>query len=162
MTLLCVFFALLDTLSPLGVAAVVFVIISVLAHVAGNYLGTQLRESGNRRFGQERVAPHGASTDIASADIAAAAAPPSQLRSRTPLGLLVLIITATGVLIGGMAGGFGTAWANGEKAAALNIAVGAAAFAVLGGIGAFLIASFLRVMFGAWRQAHQHSRRPRD
>lgn len=115
----------------------------VAVHVAGNALGTRLREAADRdlaRRGVWRPATH-----------LPAPRPPTQLQRHASLGSLVVVSAAVGAAIGGASG-----------AAALRVLVGSTpAGAILGGassavIGAFvgfLGASFVEIVRTSLREA---------
>ena len=150
-TLLAVIFALFNVLPPLVMAGLIFLLITMLAHVAGNAIGMRLRDSGSRYAAEQAAGRDQFAAGSGSAT--SAAAPQTQLSRRQSLGWPVLAATATGLLAGGGGGGLWTAYSSGPQVAVLNIAVGAVAFAVLGGLAAFLTFSFTQVGVGALRQA---------
>lgn len=130
----------------LGVAgwlAVVVVVASVAAHVAGNALGTRLRDAADRdprRFGtrpQVTVIP--------------APAGPSRLERRTSLGSLVPISATIGACCGGVAGAVALrALAASSLAGAM---LGGVSSAVIGGLAGFLGASFVEIVRTSVREA---------
>jgi hypothetical protein len=149
-TLLAIIFALFNVLPPLVMAGLIFLLITIFAHVAGNAIGTQLRESSSR-YAAEQARRH---IHVAgNQEPTPVAAPQTQLSRRQSLGWPVLAATGAGIVAGGSGGGLWTAYASGPQVAALNIIVGAIAFAVLGGLAAFLTFSFAQVGIGALRQA---------
>ncbi|HZL90954.1 MAG TPA: hypothetical protein VFB96_21495 [Pirellulaceae bacterium] len=150
-TLLAVVFALFNVLPPMVMAGLIFLLISILAHMAGNAIGTRLRDSSSRSTTDETQGR--GHLAAASLRVAPALAAQTQLSQRRSLGWPVLAATGTGLLAGGGGGGAWTFYSSGPQLAAINIVVGAVAFAVLGGLAAFLIFSFAQVGVGALRQA---------
>lgn len=130
-----------------GYAAVLIVILAlaVVAHVAGNAIGTKLRD----RSTQSRPAATEPPRQLQQGDYA----PKTNLAARESLGWPLLIATAIGVLAGALAGALlFTHWEM-EKATWEDTLLGALAFAMLGGMSTFVAAGFAQVMFRAWRQA---------
>jgi purine-cytosine permease-like protein len=150
-----VIFALSRWLSPIALAGVVMLVLSVIAHVAGNAIGTRLRELGGRRkpktFDQE------AASSSSSRPAAADFAPVTRLGQRQSLGWPIIIGTASGTVAGGIGGGLWTIFNAHGSPDPLSLVVGVLAFAVLNGIGAFVIFGFIQVGLGAIRQALAHA-----
>jgi len=131
----------------LGIAGwlgVVVVAASVAAHVAGNALGTKLREATDRDLASRRRAM--------SAPPALLPAPgPTHLEIRSPLGLLVPVSAAIGAVCGGVAGTAALAMlAHASPAGAL---LGGLSSAVIGGLFGFLLASFVEIVRTSIREA---------
>jgi hypothetical protein len=142
--------ALSQWVTPVVVACLIFLALAIIAHVAGNAIGTRLREIGS----------HPATDDAALAASLARAkpkaddfAPTTQLSDRHGLGWPIVIATVTGTVSGGLGGVAWTLVSSPGPVGLLNIGVGAVAFAVLGGIVAFAAFGFVRVGLGALRQA---------
>ncbi len=152
-------FALSRWLSPLALAGVVMLVLSVIAHVAGNAIGTRLRELGGRRKPRAGDADSPAS---ANRPAAASFAPVTRLGQRQSLGWPIIVGTAAGTLAGGIGGGLWTMFNANGHADPFSVAVGVLAFAVLNGIGAFVIFGFIQVGVGAIRQALSHASRPEE
>src|SRR5437763_3726550 len=142
--------ALRQWLDPIAVAAIAFLALSIFCHVAGNCLGTRLREIGDSR-------------DLPRDDSPAARLPPrpqdfapvTHLGGRQSLGWTIVIASSIGIAGGAVGGGLWTFAASRRQAPALSIAVGVIAFAVLGGLAAFATVGFAQVLFGALWQAIQ-------
>jgi hypothetical protein len=144
-----VLLALRQWLDPIVLAAILFLALSVFGHVAGNAIGTRLREIGSqpnqavdRPFSPERTQPQ--PQDFA---------PATQLGQRRSLGWTIIIATSVGITSGAIGGGFWTFLTSRGAPEILTIAVGMAAFAVLGGLAAFATVGFAQVLFGAIWQA---------
>ena len=149
-TLFAAFFALVNLVHPLVICGLALLAILVAAHVAGNVIGTRLREIGDQPASNDGEAISARSRDR-KVD-RGSFAPPSDLARKSSLGLPVLIVTAAGVLVGGMGGGvWGFVSAGSEGW--LNITVGSVAVGFLGGFASFAVYSFTQVLMGAWTQA---------
>jgi hypothetical protein len=149
----CAFLLALErwfSLAPIAVAALVLLALSIFAHVAGNAIGTRLREIGDQpddggadqayRFRQPQAGDF---------------APATQLSQRQSLGWTIVVATITGTIAGGIGGGLWTWLASSGPIGPLNIAVGVVAFGVLGGIGAFTTVGLTQVLCGAiWQALH--------
>ena len=149
-TLLAVLFSLVNVVHPVVMAGLVLLGLLIAAHVAGNVIGTRLREMGDRPMTKEgrEVPPRRFDGHVDRASFA----PPSDLARRISLGLPILIVTTAGVLTGGIGGGLWGYLSAGSDGW-LNIVVGCVAFGFLGGFGSFAAFSFTQVMLGAIRQA---------
>lgn len=149
-TLLAVFFSLVNLVHPLLMTGLGLLAILIAAHVAGNVIGSRLRELGDQPMTEDgrAIPPRRFHGEIDRSSFA----PPSDLAKKISLGLPVLIVTATGVLVGGIAGGMWGYLAAGISGW-LNIGVGFVAFGFLGGFVSFAIYSFTQVLLTAWLQA---------
>lgn len=152
-------FALGHYVGLYGAAIAVLVILCIGAHVAGNAIGTRLRDGdatgtpdGARQAALARVARR----PVAPAEFA----PTTRLRGRYSLGRPIVVITALGSLFSGIAGGLGLFWLTGARSPWTVIALGAAASAVLGAIWTFAAASFIQVTAGAWFHAANGRHKP--
>jgi hypothetical protein len=156
-TLLAILFSLVNLVHPIVMAGLVLLALLIAAHVAGNVIGTRLREIGDRPVTKDGRAiptrPFDRNVDRTSF------APPSDLARRVSLGLPILIVTAAGVLTGGIAGGLWGYLSTGSDGW-LNIVVGAIAFGFLGGFGSFAAFSFTQVILSAWWQASRSEAQP--
>src|SRR5262249_6208973 len=120
-------------------------------HVAGNAIGTRLREIGDQPEGDLPPAAMTTSARPQPQDFA----PVTPLGKRQSLGRTIVVAISIGVASGAVGGGFWTFIASRGHADPLNIPVGVVAFAVLGGIAAFATAAFAQVLAGAVWQAMQ-------
>lgn len=130
----------------LGIAgwlAVAVVAASVAAHVAGNALGTKLREATDRDLPKTGLRqpvvvlpePRG----------------PAQLERRTSLGNLVVVSAAIGGACGGIAGTAMLFWLAASSLA--GAVLGGLSSAVIGGLIGFLGASFVEIVRTSIREA---------
>jgi hypothetical protein len=142
--------ALSQWVTPIVLACVVFLVVSILAHVAGNAIGTKLREFGSRPSADDAAVSPGLARARPKADDFA---PPTRLGERHGLGWPILIAAAAGTLSGAVGGVVWTLVSSRGPVGLLNVSVGAIAFAVLGGIIAFVAFGFVQVGLSALRQA---------
>jgi hypothetical protein len=142
--------ALSQWVTPVVIACVAFLMLCVVAHVAGNWMGTRLRDAAPRQSPDD-VAPAGFEHGKpAAGDFA----PASRLGQRTNLGWPIVVAAALGVISGAAGGAVWTLVSSRGPIGWMNVAVGGLAFAVLGGIMAFAACGFVQVGLSALRQAH--------
>lgn len=139
------------------IVIVILFVLCVVAHVAGNALGTKLRQ-----FGSTPLEPDGTPADVQpiAKPRPGDFAPVTRLRQRRPLGRRILFITGCGALVGGFVGFIGIAWLTDGPAEWQVYTLGAGASAVLGAIWTFAAASFIQVTFGEFLHARRESRHP--
>jgi len=148
----------LGWLSPIGIGVLAFLAVSVFLHVAGNAIGTRLREIGDRNGSfQEDVAPP-APRRPQPQDYA----PTTQLGQRQSLGWTIIVAVSVGITTGAIGGGIWTFLAGRGHAGLMEIGVGVIAFAVLGGIGSFATAGFAQVLLSAIFQAMHPTAAPQS
>lgn len=149
-TLLAGLFSLVNVVPPIVIAGLLLLTLLIAAHVAGNVIGTRLREMGDQPVTKEgrKIPPRQWKPQVDQASFA----PPSDLARQVSLGLPILIVSSAGVLVGGISGGL-WGYLTAESGGWTNIVVGSIAFGFLGGFGSFAAFSFTQVILGAWRQA---------
>jgi hypothetical protein len=144
-----VLLALRQWLDPIVIVAILFLVLSVFCHVAGNAIGTRLREIGSQpNQAAEELVPT-ARLRPEPNDFA----PATQLGQRSSLGWTIIIATSVGITTGAIGGGFWTFLTSRGGPEIVTIAIGVAAFGVLGGLAAFATVGFAQVLFGAIWQA---------
>jgi len=132
--------AAISWLGLAGWLAVVVLAASVAMHVAGNAIGTNLRDAADRRL--ERVPA--ATPPLPAARI-------TNLERHTSLGRLVPVSAGIGAACGAVGG---SAALLGLTAASIPGAVlGGASSAVIGGLFGFLAASFIEIVRTSLREA---------
>ena len=141
-----VLFAAMQTLGPVASVGLLFALAVIGLHVAGNALGTTLRDNAPTES-PEKFHAHRA----AAAQTRVAALPPSRLYHRTSLGWIIWVTTLLGCAAGGWYGATELAPWFGPTTAGL--AVGAGSSAVLGAFFGLLSGSFLKMALSAWWQA---------
>ena len=124
-----------------GWLAVAAVVASIAMHVAGNAIGTSLRDGADQRL--ERVSGR-AVTPLPPAV-------PSHLERHTSLGRLVPISAGIGAACGGVVGS--TALVVFAAASLPGAALGGLSSAVIGGLLGFLAASFVEIIRTSLREA---------
>jgi hypothetical protein len=142
--------ALTQWVTPVVIACLVFLVLAIIAHVAGNAIGTKLRDIGDQPAGEDAAIPPGLARAKPKADDFA---PATRLSQRQGLGWPILIATLAGTVAGALGGVAWTLVSSPGPVGLLNLGVGGVAFAVLGGIAAFASFGFIQVGLGALRQA---------
>ena len=140
--------ALGQWMSPIAVAGIAFLALSVFCHVAGNCLGTRLREIGDQPQppADEPPRPRGRA-------LPQDFAPVTRLGGRHSLGWTIIVASSVGVTSGAVGGGLWTFAASRGQVGVEHIAIGVVAFAILGGMAAFATVGFTQVLCGAIWQA---------
>jgi hypothetical protein len=141
--------ALRQWLDPIAIAAITFLALCVFCHVAGNAIGTRLREIGDQPDPTADDLPTVGRISPRVQDFA----PTTHLGQRHSLGWTIIIATSVGITTGAIGGGLWTFVTGSGQVGPLNIAVGVIAFAILGGLAAFATAGFTQVLLGAIWQA---------
>jgi hypothetical protein len=149
-TACAVIFAAGQWLPPIWVAALVLLALSIFAHVAGNAIGTRLREIGNRKDNRAYDLQPPVSREPRFA-------PVTRLGQRYHLGWPIVIATFAGIITGGIGGGLWTLLTARQQVPVAAVGLGVVAFAALGGILAFATVGFMQVLFGAIWQAMRQS-----
>ena len=130
----------------LGIAgwiAVAVVIASVGMHVAGNALGTTLREAADRDLSRLRH------RTAVPAEVPRPK--PTRLERRQSLGRLIPVSAGIGAMVGGATGA--AALATLTSASIAGAALGGVSSAVIGGLFGFLAASFVEIIRTSLREA---------
>lgn len=155
--MLGVLFAGIHYFGTFWIVIVILFALCVVAHVAGNAIGTKLREFGDTPLEADDT-PAGVHpiAKPAPSDFA----PVTRLRQRRPLGRRILFITGCGALLGALVGYLGIEWLVEGPTDWQVCAMGAFGSAVLGGIWTFAAASFIQVTFGEFLHARRESRHP--
>ena len=132
-------------------AIIALFLLAVFAHIAGNWLGTQLRDLGNasRQERQMNESPGRLERKLGRDDFAAA----TQLGTQQPIPLWVKVSVLVGALAGCVGGVALVLLWNVGPVPVLGLLFGALAFAVLGAIWSFALGAFLHFGWSAWRQA---------
>ena len=154
-----VLLGLMTALGPLGGFALLLFVLVLVAHVAGNKIGTRLRAFGNEKVDDD----HPLRKRPDENDARHAAAPASNLSSGGNVSLTMLVFTVAGAAIVGSVGSALLIWWTWSQ---LNVATAIVAVVspmVLGGLIGFAISSFTQAAGGAWLEAsasyHREKRR---
>ena len=127
-----------------GWMAAAVLLASVAMHVAGNAIGTRLREATDNDLALRR------STSLpASAPLPASS--PTHLERRSSLGRLVPISAGIGAACGGTAGTLSLLWLTASSPA--GALLGGGSSAVVGGLLGFLGASFVEIVRASLRES---------
>jgi len=140
-----------------GWMAAAVLVASVAMHVAGNAIGTRLREATDQDLSSRRRAARETSTE--SLPVAA----PTHLERRSSLGRLVPVSAGIGAVCGGTAGTLALWWLTASSPA--GAVLGGGSSAVVGGLLGFLGASFVEIVRASLREslaAERASTRPPD
>ena len=157
-TICGILLALRHWFDPLVVFALVFLGLSLFFHVAGNSIGTRLRQMGDTPHPEQHELIRPARVAPKPHDFA----PTTQLSRRQSLGWSVIVAGSVGATSGAVGGGLWTFVVERGMANPFDIAIGVIAFAILGGIAAFAIVGFTQVLFGAYWQAMHGSSSPKS
>ena len=144
-------FALRAT-GPLAASALVLLALAIGAHVIGNALGTRLRDQAKAARRDDNVTGN---VRIAEAHHFA---PPTQLGVREKqFGWAMIVLTVLGAIVGAAFGGVTLARLNAERMTSAHLALAILSCGVLGGLGAFVLFTFSKVVLQAVWQAHRDS-----
>mgnify|MGYP006908375985 FL=1 len=149
-----VLFGLMTAVGPLGGFALLLFVLVLIAHVAGNSIGTRLRD-----FGNERVEDDHPLQKPQGEDPRRAAAPASNLSLAGRVSLTMLVFTIAGAVFLGSACGTALIWLTWSKLHIATAVVAVVSPTVLGGIIGFAISSFTQAAGGAWLEASASHRR---
>lgn len=134
-------------MSPITYAALLLLVLSIIAHVAGNVIGSRLRDGQAGQTAEQEKHEHVSSLHERHF------APVTKLGRRHSLGMLPLISAITGCCMGAGLGGGWTAVLTQRYFEWMPVIVAAVAFGVLGGLGGFLTAGFIKALGDAWSEA---------
>ena len=151
MAIICTCLALLRLFDPIWAGMFMLFLLIIFAHVAGNALGTQLRDNARLSKPLDHGRPHTAQTNESLIT------PSTRLSLHTRLGLWTHIPTGIGALVGAFGGGW-LLWRSMQGQASIgNTALGVVSCGVLGGLWGFWMSSFLSVLGSAIWHAHRES-----
>jgi hypothetical protein len=131
--------AVFVAVGPIWASMLVLFLALALAHVAGNAIGTRLRDEASHANQRSPALPE-VSRGVASADET-----PAPLSQRRPLGVTRIIFTLGGAVGGAMLGRLALVSGQWIPLRAGDWAVGIASCAVLGALAGFLASSFVQV-----------------
>ena len=147
-------------LSPLAAAVLCLLTLAVVAHMAGNSIGTRLREVGS----QKAISQHEPGQWCSGFRRAQAGdfAPTTQLRDRKSPGRKIFVATCIGGTIGTVFFSCLLAWIHWPQINLWNMSLALVASAVLCGLATFLTSSFCEVFSRAVAQAQADTKMPND
>lgn len=153
--LLC---SLVQWVAPAGLIVLLLLVAVVVCHVAGNAIGTRLRQLGMERARRQPVDERPAAVlarcpaaPAAVADILSAS--PNYLGQRRRLGWPLPLASGVGCVLGGAGGVLGALERTNGAWLPEVMVVGAVAFGVLGALALFALTALVQVGLGAVRQA---------
>ena len=147
-TALAVAFSAINWLGLAGWLATLIIFGSLAMHVAGNAIGTRMREATDRDLSR---------THKGTSVIDVPASCPSHLERHSRTGWLLPISVSIGGLIGGASGAIALSLMTSSSFA--GTLLGGLSSAVLGGIFGFLIASFVDILRTSVRESLDAERR---
>ena len=150
-TYLAVVFGLMGAIGPIASAALLLLLAMIALHVAGNVLGTRLRDETSAHVLAHQTSPTHARLRSKRHRRAR-----SRLTERTPLGWLIRAACVAGSLTGAAIGKL--TFEQFPNATLPDLIVGTISFAILGGLLGFLVGGFLKMTLRAWWQAVCDSR----
>jgi len=128
-----------------GWLAAAVLLASVAMHMAGNAIGTRLREATDLDLSQRQDATIPVPTAVLPATR------PTPLERRSSLGRLLPVSAGIGGLCGGMAGTLALLWLTDCSPA--GAILGGTSSAVIGGLFGFLAASFVEIVRASLRES---------
>ena len=149
---ICVSLALMRVIGAYGSAVLILVLLSIFAHVAGNALGTKLRDQRKQRSSHEA----GDARPLTESDFA----PTTRLSRGDSLGITIVVVVCVGAVGGASIGAYLLYQTLGDKATVANMSLGITAFAIIGGFAGFLTSTFLKVLIGANIEAWRNGKGP--
>jgi hypothetical protein len=154
MTCLGVLFAVLGTIGLAASLALLLILALVGLHVAGNVLGTKLRdETSHAQIQNANIL--GTYSSAQSAVHVDCPHSVSGLYQRTRLGWIIYVATVVGAMAGGLLGI--SLLINFAGTPIRGVIVGAVSSGVLGAFFGFMFGGFLKIWLSAWWQASSES-----
>jgi hypothetical protein len=151
-TALSILFAVFAAVGPMWSAMLAMVFSLVGLHVAGNALGTRLRDDAPRLVEIDK--PVG-TEDPAPLQMAPEFPAATRLQEHASIDYHCWIAAAAGALLGASIGGICVAGLVGERLTLPGLLLGITSSAMLGGLFCFLASSLFLVARTAWQEALQ-------
>ena len=145
----------MKALGPIGASVLALFMLAIAAHVLGNVLGTRLRQQGDVAVDEDGRAVLGGSLKQVRLPEPHEFAPATNLSKHHPLGRSNSASAGVGALLGAVASCSALTYFGWEHATFVNVAFGTVASAILGGLFAFWLSSFLRVFWDALHDAQR-------
>ncbi|MDG2380248.1 MAG: hypothetical protein P8N76_01100 [Pirellulaceae bacterium] len=138
---------------PLVGSALLMALVIVATHVAGNAIGSRLRDNAQRSSNEPEDGPD---SMLRRPPEASHFAPPTRLSRRAPLGWFMRIMTGLGCVAGAICGGLTLNLTSTQPLSLTTFAFGSTAMGILGGLFSFWLFSLMQVFLLAWWQADWH------
>ena len=146
-TCLCVLFTVMATLGAVWSAALLMLLLLVAAHVAGNAIGTSLRD----RAVTERRESNEPPPKVLRPRIRSDSPPANRLQDKQPLERLMLLVAILGGLVGAVFGGVLVTDAYRDRITVAAVVFGTIASGVIGALVGFVVASSFGITARAWQ-----------
>ena len=148
LTAACGLFAGMASVGALVWSMIVMFVLLVAAHVAGNAIGTRLRDGADSRRKSETYDFDPFDPDRLAARSRPKWQPPpiTRMQQFSPLGWKVFVTSASFSIVGGAIGGMWLTVHYWHRISAPGIVLGTLASAVIGALAGFLLASFLAIV----------------
>ena len=155
---ICISLALMKVIGPYGSFVLILFLLSIFAHVAGNAIGTKLRDQGNRPSPRDEgdTTSTGPARPLAESDFA----PATRLSRGDSLGRSIVVVVCVGAAIGAGVGAYLLFITLGDKATFANMSLGITAFAIIGGFAGFAASTFVKVLIAANIDAWRNGKSP--
>lgn len=150
-TALGALFGAMAAAGPLGGFALLLLVLAILAHVAGNKIGTRLREIGSTPDEPSERTPPAAE----GAKLRATAAPAGSLSRYSHLTWTMIAFTVAGAVALGGVGGTLLIWLTWGQLNLPTAVVAIVSPTVLGALLGFAVSSFTQTAGGAWWEARR-------
>lgn len=136
---------------PIGGFALLLLALAILAHVAGNSIGSRLQEIGDEPLPCATDEHRRPRRSVMENEYA----PVSNLSRRTTISLTMIIFTITGAVLLGAGGGAMLIWLTWGQLNIPTAVVAVASSTVLGGFLGFTTSSLTQIAGGAWWEANR-------
>ena len=150
---------LLTVMVAIGMAwalGLLMLVLLVGAHVAGNAIGTQLRDGTDQSPGTTATAVDPFSV-LSTAQISAAtewkSIKTSRMQEKLPISWMFLLLAAAGAIAGGIFGGLLVFSLYGEQLSWVSASIAIIALGIIGGIATFVIGTFIDMARRVWSDA---------
>lgn len=137
-------FAVMHAVGMIWATALAVLLLLVACHVAGNAIGTRLRDGATQASDNDPERP------LAAPASRPAESSQGRLSQKHPICWMSLLSGGLGAVFGGLAGGGLVAALYWDRITIAAVTVSGLASAVLGALAGFLAACFLRHTLGTW------------
>jgi len=150
--------ALLTVMVAVGMAwalGLLMLVLLIAGHVAGNALGTQLRDGAlpNEPYQPDVADPVGDPPHSSPVDLSWNSPQTGRMQKKMPVGWLWIGLTVAGAIGGGILGGLLFHGLYGVRAGLAPISAAILASAILTAMAVFLTGTFIDMVHRVWREA---------